>query len=309
MSLAVYVRTARSRAASGPGFPAPHSRGPHPYRNLSVMSSTRVPPVPAVLRLVQRAVLGRWRATGEDLYREVARTADAGPAREIFVSGCGAGAAAEWLAARTGASVTGVDPDPESIARAEAHARELSEHHLLHYEQAPLDDLPHEDAVFDIAIGEPPLSAAADPERAVRELVRVTKPMGSVVLLQPTWTSETPAEARELIVERLGLHPFLLVQWKQMLRDAGVVELQVQDWTSGVPGGRGNSAGAAGGDGPSFNWRQKAQIIGRAWRSWGFGAARGAVERETTLIRELSRERTIGLQLIKGVKWPHEKDD
>jgi hypothetical protein len=32
------------------------------------------------------------------------------------------------------------------------------------------------------------------------------------------------------------------------------------------------------------------------------------VERETTLIRELSRERTIGLQLIKGVKWPHEKE-
>jgi 2-polyprenyl-3-methyl-5-hydroxy-6-metoxy-1,4-benzoquinol methylase len=109
------------------------------------MSSTRVPPVPAVLRLVQRAVLGRWRATGEDLYREVARIAEAGPAREILVSGCGTGVAAEWLAARTGASVTGVDPDPESIARAEAHARELEQRHLLHYEQAPLDDLPHED--------------------------------------------------------------------------------------------------------------------------------------------------------------------
>ena len=31
----------------------------------------RVPPVPAVLRLVQMMVLGRWRATGEELYREV----------------------------------------------------------------------------------------------------------------------------------------------------------------------------------------------------------------------------------------------
>ncbi|HEY9517587.1 MAG TPA: methyltransferase domain-containing protein, partial [Gemmatimonadaceae bacterium] len=209
---------------------------------------------------------------------------------------------------RTGASVTGVDADADSIERAEAHARGLEEHTLLHFEQAPLDDLPHEDAVFDIAIGEPALSAAADPERAVSELVRVTKPMGSVVLLQPTWSSEVLTEARDLIVERLGLHPYLLVQWKQMLRDAGVVELQVQDWTSGAPGSRSNLTAVADDGGPRFNWRQKAQIIGRAWRSWGFGAAREAVARETTLIRELSRERTIGLQLIKGVKWPHEKD-
>ena len=32
-------------------------------------ASQSVPPAPAVLRLVQLAVLGRWRATGEDLYR------------------------------------------------------------------------------------------------------------------------------------------------------------------------------------------------------------------------------------------------
>ena len=41
----------------------------------------------------------------------------------------------------------------------------------------------------------------------------------------------------ELLVERLGLRPHLLVQWKRMLRDVGVVDVQVQDWTSGEPGG------------------------------------------------------------------------
>ena len=54
-----------------------------------------------------------------------------------------------------------------------------------------------------------------------------------------------------------------------------------------------------------LTWRQKMQITGRAWRRWGWREARGAVERETTLLRELSRERSIGFQLIKGVKWPH----
>jgi SAM-dependent methyltransferase len=198
-----------------------------------------------------------------------------------------------------------VDADAETIDDAEERARSLEQALPLHYQHAPLDDLPHETAVFDIAIGEPALSGAADPPKAVAELLRVTKPMGCVVLLQPTWSSAISAGAREMLVERLGLRPFLLVEWKQMMRDAGAVDLQVQDWTSGAPGGGAKWMGGSAAQKPALTWRQKAQIIGRAWRRWGWREARGAVERETTLLRELSRERAIGFQLIKGVKWPY----
>src|ERR687896_2020208 len=251
----------------------------------------RSPPVPAVLRLVQMAVLGRWRATGEDLYREVARVTEAAPKKEIVVSGCGDGVTAEWLALRTAASVTGVDPDVDAIEGAEARVRALPTAPQLHYQGAPLDDLPYENAVFDIAIGEPALSSAADPARAVAELVRVTKPMGPVVLLQPTWSSEIAMGARELLVERLGLRPHLLVEWKQMLREAGVVDIQVQDWTSGGPGTPATrTSGMRTPVQPQLTWRQKIQIAGRAWRRWGWREARGAIEQETTLLRELARE-------------------
>ena len=70
-------------------------------------------------------VLGRWRATGEELYREVADLIEAQPGKEIIVSGAGEGETSEWLAAKTGASITGVDPDEERIERAEARARDL----------------------------------------------------------------------------------------------------------------------------------------------------------------------------------------
>ncbi len=270
--------------------------------------SDRVPPVPAVLRLVQMVVLGRWRATGDDIYRELVHLLEPAPGREILVSGCGDGVTAEWLARRTGAAITGVDPSPERIAKAEARRRAIPIPPPLTYQQASLDDLPHEDAVFDASVGEPVLAAAADPERAVFELVRVTKPMGAVVLLQPTWSSEIATGARELLVERLGLRPHLLVEWKQMLRDAGVVDVQVQDWTSGGPGASATRAtGSRTALEARLTWQQKMQIAGRAWRRWGWREARGAVERETTLLRELSRERSIGFQLIKGVKWPHAK--
>jgi SAM-dependent methyltransferase len=261
-----------------------------------------------VLRLVQMVVLGRWRATGEDIYRELVHLLEPAPGKEILVSGCGDGVTAEWLARRTGAAITGVDPSPERIARAEARRRAVAIPPPLTYQLASLDDLPHENEVFDGSVGEPVLAAAADPERAVAELVRVTKPMGPVVLLQPTWSSDIAMGARELLVERLGLRPHLLVEWKQMLRDAGVVDIQVQDWTSGGPGTSATRAtGSRAALEAKLTWQQKMQIAGRAWRRWGWREARGAVERETTLLRELSRERSIGFQLIKGVKWPHAK--
>ena len=266
----------------------------------------RVPPVPAVLRLVQSVVLERWRSTGEDLYREVSRLVEARPGHEIIVSGCGEGVTTEWLASHTGAAVTGVDPDRERIEQAEARARALATPVHLSYQAAPLDDLPHETGVFEAAIGEPVLAAAGDPEKAVHELVRVTRPMGAVVLMQLTWSSELKGEARELLVERMGLRPHLLVEWKQMMRDAGVVDVHVQDWTQGCPGAPGRASGSfEAAKIPQLSWQHKMQIVARAWRKSGLRSGAEAVERETTLLRELSRERAIGFQVIKGVKWPH----
>lgn len=267
------------------------------------MSATpRVPPVPAVLRLVQRSVLGRWRATAEELYREIVQLTGLTDGQEGVVSGCGEGQTVEWLARRTGATIIGVDADAVRVRHAELRARQPYFHRgAFSFEHASLDDLPHESNVFDAAIGEPLLSTASDPARAVAELARVTKPMGTVILLQLTWTSDFPVARRAPVIERLGLRPYLLVEWKQMLRDAGVVDLQVQDWTTGRDGEDGESGE------PFLTWQQKMHIVGRAWRRWGWREARGAVARETELLRELSRERALGFQLIKGVKWPHAK--
>jgi len=269
------------------------------------------PPVPAVLRLIQHAVLGRWRATGEELYRELSELADARSGREILVSGCGEGATTEWLATRTGASVTGVDASRGQVERADARLREMGHALPLQYEHAPLDDLPHESDVFDAAIGEPALSAAADPARAVAELVRVTRPMGEIILLQLTWSSDIPTEARGPVVERLGLRPHMLVEWKQLLRDAGVVDIQVQDWTAGAAGsGNGGGTGAdATPRPPQLGWREKVQIVGHTLRRSGWHAARGAVAREAELVRDISRERALGFALLKGVKWPHPREE
>lgn len=268
------------------------------------MTTPPIPPAPAVLRLAELLVRGRWEAVAEGLYREVATLANAGPGVEVFVAGCGDGITTDWLAARTGAGVTGADPDPAQVRRAEERAR-LSKANLT-YEVAPLDDLPFETGVFDCSLGAPGVAAAADPARAVRELVRVTKPMGTVLLIQPTWTSDLSERTRASLAKRLGVQPRHVVEWKRILREAGVVEIEVQDWgAGGQPLAR--TTGSFTPVVPSLTWRHKVHIVGHAWRRWGIRGARQAVAREEDLLRELARDRALGLVLFSGVKWPHPK--
>lgn len=262
------------------------------------------PPAPAVLRLVQMAILDRIRATGEDLYREIARLAELQPRQEVLVAGCGRGVITEWLATRTGTAVTGVDQDEEDIACAERRARDAGPSLAVSYQQALLDDLPYETGVFDAAIGEPEIAAARDTARAVAELVRVTRSMGAVVLLQLTWSSELSASRRELVVERLGLRPRLLVEWKQMLRDAGVVDIQVDDWTNACDEVL-EAATGEGTGGVHLTLHDKLEIVGHAFRRAGWREAREALSREQGLLRDLARERSMNFSIIKGVKWPH----
>jgi 2-polyprenyl-3-methyl-5-hydroxy-6-metoxy-1,4-benzoquinol methylase len=266
-----------------------------------------VPPVPAMLRLVRQSVLGRWQESAEDLYREVAGLLEADRQKEVIIVGCGEGVTAEWIASRTGAAVTGVDSDEDLIRRAELRSRALSTPLRLTYQTAALDDLPHETAVFDAGVGEPTLASAADPALAVSELARVVRPLGNVVLLQLTWNSEIGPESREMLVERLGLRPRHLVEWKQLMRDAGLVDIQVEDWTAEASPPTQTSSGEVEGDRalPRLTWQQKMHIVGRAWRRWGWKEARGALAREEGLLRELAREGVLGFRVIKGVKWPH----
>ena len=269
---------------------------------------------PSMLDLVRLSREVVFPPGGQALFRRIATLVEMHEGMEVLDAACGRGVSTSFLAQNYGCACVGVDPDQSLVSEAERRARDADLQGRLSFDTAALDDLPFRDGIFDVAIGELGLAGSADPARAVSELARVTKPMGVVCLLQLTWSSEITSGARELLVERLGLRPHLLVEWKQMLRDAGVVEIQVQDWTSGGPASTGRNTGSARAiaEPPQLTWQQKAQILGRTWRRWGWRAGalragRGAVEREAALLRELSRERAIGFQLIKGVKWPHAK--
>src|SRR5690606_40768369 len=158
---------------------------------------------PSLLGLTRLTTRPTFPPGGIELYRRIANLIELGPDKEFLVAPCGLGVTARYLAESSGASGAGVDPDPELAERATQLTKQAGLSERLHFEPAALDDLPYQDAVFDVVVGELPLSSAPDPAAAIRELARVTRPMGTVVLIQLVWTGHVDPGRREMIVDHL----------------------------------------------------------------------------------------------------------
>jgi len=261
---------------------------------------------PSVLDLVRLSPEPVFPPGGEALYRQIAILTELQAGREVLDAACGRGLTTAFLAATYGVEGTGLDPDPMLVAEAYQRARSIGLGERVNFQTSALDDLPFQDEVFDVSIGEVGLGAATDPVAAVRELARVTRPMGCVVLVQLVWTGHVDEARREVLVQHLGARPMLTVEWKQMLRAAGCVDLHVEDWSDYAAPFRPTVAGPFHDIAEIFSFRQKVAILRRALGRWGWKGLRGALVREREIHRLLSRERVLGLSLFKATKWPKE---
>jgi 2-polyprenyl-6-hydroxyphenyl methylase / 3-demethylubiquinone-9 3-methyltransferase len=89
--------------------------------------------------------------------------------------GCGGGLLAEEFA-RAGFEVAGIDPAPETIATARAHA--ASSGLKIEYQTGSGERLPFADASFDLVACCDVLEHVDDVDRVISEIARVTKPGG-----------------------------------------------------------------------------------------------------------------------------------
>jgi SAM-dependent methyltransferase len=149
-------------------------------------------------------------------------------------------------------------------------------------------------------VGEIGLAAHCDPADAVRELVRVTRPGGAVVLVQLVWTAPVDDVRRRILSEHLGAKPLMLVEWKRLLRDAGLVELHTEDWSDEQTAFRPAVAKPFPDFSEIFSLPEKLAILRRAWSRWGWNGVRVVLTREREVHRLLTRERILALDLIKG---------
>lgn len=122
-------------------------------------------------------------------------TIDFGSGRVLDV-GCGGGPVTRALAARDETvEVIGVDPSPEYID----HARSLDT--VASYEVGDALDLVFDDENFDVVIFHTVLSHLPNPDTAVIEAARVTRPGGAIAVFDGDYCSTTLSSGSDDILQ------------------------------------------------------------------------------------------------------------
>lgn len=110
--------------------------------------------------------------------------ADGGSVLEV---GCGGGQFAHRLVnQQCGISVTGIDLSAEQIARAAKRSRTLprEDGERLHFQTGSALDIPFADASFDAVVSIASIKHWPDPDKGVREMVRVLKDRGALLVAE-----------------------------------------------------------------------------------------------------------------------------
>ncbi|KUF08666.1 bifunctional 2-polyprenyl-6-hydroxyphenol methylase/3-demethylubiquinol 3-O-methyltransferase UbiG [Pseudoponticoccus marisrubri] len=94
---------------------------------------------------------------------------------EVLDLGCAGGFMAEALTTR-GARVTGIDPAEAAIAAGRARAQEVGQ--TIRYDVGVGEDLPYDDASFDMVVCVDVLEHVSDLRRVLAEVARVLRPGG-----------------------------------------------------------------------------------------------------------------------------------
>jgi SAM-dependent methyltransferase len=239
---------------------------------------------------------------GVDLYRQIALLTEMGEDDEVLDVACGKGVSLEYFVKEFGVHGAGVDVDPTMIEQADARSRDEGIADRLQFQTGRSDALPYRDEIFDVAVGEIGLSNHCEPEAAINELVRVTKPGGTVVLVQLVWKAPVDEARRVVLADHLGARPLMVVEWKRLLRESGISTIHTEDWSDEETAFRPTVAKPFLDFAELFSVGEKIGILRRAWTRWGWRGVRTVLLREREVHRLLTRERILGLDLLKGRK-------
>jgi ubiquinone/menaquinone biosynthesis C-methylase UbiE len=168
-------------------------------------------------------------------------------APRVLDMGCGPGHLARALA-RRGYRVTGVDRSWRLLRIAKRLAKR--EKVPVQFERAPADNTPFTDAAFDLSFATGVIYWVEQPEATLREMVRVTRPGGTVALLDPHTSMSVPRmrayaserrlnrrDTRKLMAWALAAsfnRRFEEVELRRMLTASGLVDLSFERRLGGM---------------------------------------------------------------------------
>ncbi len=167
---------------------------------------------------------------GMEATRELLELCHLSEDQYVLDVGCGSGKTACYIARRYGCSVVGIDVLERMIDRANERAQREGVQGVR-FRAADAQDLPFEEDLFDVVLGEFITGLLDDKRRAVSEYVRVVKPGGYVGLNEATWVkTPPPTELAEYLRHTFGVAGEMLSSddWAELLKGAGLRDVVVR---------------------------------------------------------------------------------
>jgi ubiquinone/menaquinone biosynthesis C-methylase UbiE len=118
-------------------------------------------------------------------------------ANEVLEVGCGIGIGPVHIAKLYNCHVMAIDISEKMLEWAKKRASRDRGSHLITFRQADILNLPFEDERFDGVIVESLLAFVKDKEKALRELIRVTKPGKYIGVNESFWRDKVPSNVSD----------------------------------------------------------------------------------------------------------------
>ncbi|GAA3010021.1 SAM-dependent methyltransferase [Streptomyces fulvorobeus] len=148
-----------------------------------------------------------------------------GPGSRVLDLGCGTGRPALRIADRTGADVTGISISHKQVERATALAADRGLADRVRFERADAMDLPFAAGSFDAVIALESIIHMPDRARVLRQVARVLRPGGRLVLTDFFERAPIPDSGRPAVERYLREFMMTMVQaedYPPLLRQAGL---------------------------------------------------------------------------------------
>lgn len=157
---------------------------------------------------------------------------------EVIVDlGCGGGLDVLLAAQRVGPNgkAIGIDMTPDMIARAKAGAAQIGATNV-EFHLAQIDQLPLPDSSVDCVISNCVINLVPDKSQIFREILRVLKPGGRLVMSDIALKQPLPAEVVQDVQAYIGCiaGAIQMTEYERLLREAGFDAVVVQDAESNL---------------------------------------------------------------------------
>lgn len=146
----------------------------------------------------------------------------------VLYVGCGIGAGPVYIARKLGCHVIGVDISEKMLAWSRQRAHEGRVEDKVEFRLGNILDLPFEANQFEAVLVESVVVFVEDKALAIRECVRVTKPMGYVGMNEVVWVKPATAEMETSARREIGGVPLPVEAWQNLWDGSGLSEPQVK---------------------------------------------------------------------------------